>query len=86
MSNLFTFEAPDDWDLRNCHISIVEDVKNEEISVVPMSEHPYYGEIDRRIISCVERLREHFSLGVIDGWNTGSIEQLERTTDELMRY
>lgn len=94
----YMFDVPDDWDLKDCFIKIERngDVKIEKhvdhciyevakTKIVSMKDDPYYGTLHERVAKCVEKLRDHFSLGYIVD-SCGGIQALEITTRELMRY
>jgi len=94
----YIFEAPDDWNLKDCFIKIHNGKEIEmhkpvdhciyevcKTAITPMDEHPYYGDLHDRVGKCTKSLREHFSLGYITD-SCGGIQALEITTKELMKY
>lgn len=94
----YIFEAPDNWDLKECSVRIERtgEVKIErpvdhmiyevaKTKIIPMKDDSYYGTLHERIAKCVQDLREHFSLGYIVD-SCGGLQALEITTRELMNY
>lgn len=94
----YILNVPDGWDLDDCNIYVKRNGKVEiekpidhltfnvsKTEFISINDDPYYGTLHQRIANCVEKLRNHFSLGYIVDSCDG-IQALEITTRELMQY